>query len=81
MSHSYNSVCNVCNFEVLSIIWIVTGLGKIVLEANLDKEVFYHGQDIPLHVSLNNNSKKTVKSIQVQIKTWTKHLLVKECKF
>lgn len=78
MSHSYNSVCNVCNFEVLSIIW---KLGKIVLEANLDKEVFYHGQDIPLHVSLNNNSKKTVKSIQVQIKTWTKHLLVKECKF
>ncbi|XP_023327176.1 phosrestin-1 [Eurytemora carolleeae] len=45
----------------------VFGSGKIVLEANLDKEVFYHGQDIPLHVSLNNNSKKTVKSIQCTI--------------
>lgn len=42
--------------------------GKIVLEASLDKEVFYHGEDIPVHVSLNNNSKKTAKSIAVNMK-------------
>jgi len=45
----------------------VFGSGKVVLESNLDKEVFYHGEDIPLHISINNASKKQVKSIQCTI--------------
>ena len=39
--------------------------GKVQVEASLDKEVFYHGEDIPLHISINNNSKKSVKSMSV----------------
>lgn len=39
--------------------------GKIALECTLDKEVYYHGQEIPVHVSINNNSKKSVKSVRV----------------
>ena len=40
--------------------------GKVVVEASLDKEVFYHGEDIPLHISINNQSKKQAKSIMVR---------------
>jgi hypothetical protein len=36
-----------------------------VLEAGLDREVWTHGEEIPIHVSVNNNSKKTVKSVRV----------------
>ncbi len=36
-----------------------------MLEAGLDREVWTHGEEIPIHVSVNNNSKKTVKSIRV----------------
>ena len=39
--------------------------GKVILEASLDKEVFYHGEDVPLHISINNQSKKQAKSIMV----------------
>ena len=44
-------------------------LGKVVVEASLDKEVFYHGEDIPLHISINNQSKKQAKSIMVSLKS------------
>ena len=37
------------------------------LECTLDKEVFYHGQEIPIHVSINNNANKSVKAIRVAI--------------
>ena len=33
----------------------------------MDKEVFYHGQEVPIHVSINNNSNKSVKGIRVAI--------------
>ncbi len=36
-----------------------------MLEAGLDREVWTHGEEIPIHVSVNNNSKKTVKSVRV----------------
>lgn len=41
--------------------------GKLALECTLDKEIFYHGQEIPIHVSINNNSNKSVKAIRVAI--------------
>jgi len=41
--------------------------GKLGLECTLDKEVFYHGQEIPIHVSVNNNANKSVKAIRVAI--------------
>ena len=48
--------------------------GKIVLECTLDKEINYHGQEIPIHVSINNNSTKSVKAIRVS----TVHLTISE---
>ena len=36
-----------------------------MLEASLDKEVYYHGEDLPIHISINNQSKKSVKNIRV----------------
>ena len=33
----------------------------------MDREVSYHGQELPIHVSINNNSKKSVKLIRVAI--------------
>ena len=33
----------------------------------MDREIFYHGQELPIHVSINNNSKKSVKLIRVAI--------------
>jgi len=45
----------------------VFGSGKLVLEASLDKEVFYHGEDIPVHLSINNHSKKQAKSVACMI--------------
>jgi len=43
------------------------GSGKLVLEASLDKEVYCHGEDLPVHISINNHSKKAVKNIRVNI--------------
>jgi len=43
------------------------GSGKINLEASLDREVWYHGEDIPVHISINNQSKKSVKNIRCHI--------------
>jgi len=43
------------------------GSGKLSLECSLDKEVYYHGEDIPLHVCINNNSKKSVKNIRLSL--------------
>jgi len=45
----------------------VFGSGKVQLECNMDHEVNYHGQAIPVNVSVTNNSRKTVKSIQCMI--------------
>merc|ERR1711936_426586 len=43
------------------------GSGKLVVEASLDREVFYHGEDLPIHISIINNSKKCVKNIRCHI--------------
>ena len=39
--------------------------GKIILECTLDKEIYYHGQELPIHVCIHNNSSKSVKAIRV----------------
>jgi len=39
--------------------------GKIILECTLDKEIYYHGQEIPINVAVHNNSNKSVKAIRV----------------
>lgn len=44
------------------------GSGKVSLEASLEREVYYHGEDIPLTISINNQSKKAVKNIRVNEK-------------
>ena len=44
------------------------GSGKVSLEASLEREVYYHGEDIPLTISINNQSKKAVKNIRVKEK-------------
>ena len=41
--------------------------GKVQVEAGLDKEVFYHGEDVPVHITINNNSNKKVNSLSVRI--------------
>jgi len=43
------------------------GSGKVVLEAKLDKEVYFHGEDLAIHISINNQSKKSVKNIRCQV--------------
>jgi hypothetical protein len=47
-----------------------------VLEAGLDREVWTHGEEIPIHVSVNNNSKKTVKSVRVSFEKTTSKVVV-----
>ena len=42
---------------------------------SLDRELYYHGEDLPIHVSINNNSKKSVKTIRVRIKTTNMDIL------
>jgi len=41
--------------------------GKLNLEVTLDKEVYYHGEQIGANINVNNNSKKTVKNINCSI--------------
>ena len=50
------SLCNLHNTNLS---------GKLVVEASLDREVFYHGEDLAIHISIVNNSKKCVKNIRV----------------
>ncbi|NXM29814.1 ARRS protein, partial [Oxyruncus cristatus] len=37
------------------------------LKASLSKEVYYHGEPIPVTVTINNSTEKTVKKIKVQV--------------
>ena len=41
--------------------------GKLIMECTMDRDIFYHGQELPIHVVINNNSRKSVKSIRVSI--------------
>ncbi|KAM3869151.1 arrestin-C-like [Diretmus argenteus] len=37
------------------------------LEASMTKNVFFHGEAIPVHIKINNESSKTVKSIKITV--------------
>ena len=39
--------------------------GKVALEVTLDRDIYYHGEDIAAQIQINNNSKKSVRSIKV----------------
>ncbi|CAG0894326.1 unnamed protein product [Darwinula stevensoni] len=41
--------------------------GRLNLEVNLDKDIFYHGEKVSANVCVSNNSRKTVKSFKVSI--------------
>ena len=43
--------------------------GKVNLEVTLDREVNYHGQELPVHIFISNTSKKSVKCIKVSTTT------------
>ncbi|KAK3866636.1 hypothetical protein Pcinc_027838 [Petrolisthes cinctipes] len=41
--------------------------GKLNMEVSLDKELYYHGEQIQPQVAVTNNSKKTVKNIRCSV--------------
>ncbi|KAK4329656.1 hypothetical protein Pmani_000009 [Petrolisthes manimaculis] len=41
--------------------------GKLNMEVSLDKELYYHGEQIQPQVAVTNNSKKTVKNIKCSV--------------
>jgi len=41
--------------------------GKLNLEVNLDRDVFYHGEMVNANIKVNNSSRKQVKNIKAQI--------------
>ncbi|XP_037083417.1 arrestin homolog [Pollicipes pollicipes] len=41
--------------------------GKLNLEVNLDRDVFYHLDQVDAHININNSSRKQVKNIKAQI--------------
>ncbi|KAJ3647673.1 hypothetical protein Zmor_019537 [Zophobas morio] len=41
--------------------------GKINLEVTLDKEIYYHGEQIGANVTISNNSRKTVRNMKVYV--------------
>jgi arrestin-2 len=40
--------------------------GKINLEVTLDRDIYYHGEDMAAQVQVNNTSKKSVRSLKVR---------------
>ncbi|KAK3095403.1 hypothetical protein FSP39_014228 [Pinctada imbricata] len=42
--------------------------GNIKLEASLDKEKYYHGENIAINVLVDNNTNKTVKKIKISVR-------------
>lgn len=50
--------------------------GKITLEVTLDREYYYHGEDISVTVSVNNNSKKSVRNIKCYVVQHTEITMV-----
>ena len=39
--------------------------GKLNLQLSLDRELFYHGEEVRFNVNVKNDSKKTVKGLMV----------------
>ncbi|XP_041072139.1 S-arrestin-like [Carcharodon carcharias] len=51
------------------------------LTASLNKEVFYHGEPISVHIEVNNSSKKDVKGIKVSVEQATNVVLYSNDKY
>lgn len=41
--------------------------GSLILDISLGRDIYFHGDEIEAHVTINNNSKKTVKAIAAEI--------------
>jgi arrestin-2 len=41
--------------------------GRINMELTLDRELYYHGEEVPVTVAVGNNSNKTIKSLKCWI--------------
>ena len=50
--------------------------GKLNLEVTLDREVYFHGDKMAIHVTISNYSKKSVRSIKVSVVQHTEVTLV-----
>lgn len=50
--------------------------GKLTLEVSLDKDQYFHGDQITVHVSVTNHSKKTVRSVKSSVIQHTEVTLV-----
>ena len=50
--------------------------GKLTLELSLDREQYFHGDQITAHVLVTNHSKKTVRSVKVSVVQHTEVTLV-----
>jgi len=44
------------------------GSGKVALEVSLTKEYYYHGEEIPISFTINNNSNKLIKQIKCSVR-------------
>ncbi|XP_023336007.1 arrestin homolog isoform X2 [Eurytemora carolleeae] len=54
----------ICPKDTCSKLFICSA-GSISLEASLEKEIFTHGEEIPVHVSIQNDSIRTIKEVKV----------------
>ena len=41
--------------------------GKLNLEVSLERDLYFHGQQVEAHLNINNASKKTVKNMKAQV--------------
>ena len=53
----------------LTLLFIIFYKGKISLEGTLNKDVFFHGEEIFVTVNIHNNSTKPVRYIHVSLST------------
>ncbi|XP_063596264.1 arrestin homolog [Penaeus indicus] len=41
--------------------------GSLILDVSLGRDIYFHGEEIEAHITISNNSKKTVKSIAAEV--------------
>uniref|UniRef100_A0A8C7G597 Arrestin-C n=1 Tax=Oncorhynchus kisutch TaxID=8019 RepID=A0A8C7G597_ONCKI len=51
------------------------------LEASIEKELYFHGDPIPVHVKINNETTKVVKKIKITVEQTTEVLLYQSDKY
>uniref|UniRef100_A0AAY4AVB5 Arrestin-C n=1 Tax=Denticeps clupeoides TaxID=299321 RepID=A0AAY4AVB5_9TELE len=55
--------------------------GSITLEASMDKEIYYHGEEIPIKIKIKNDSNKPVNKVKVSIDQTTDVVLYSADKY